>query len=58
MDPVNLVKLVIVGVNELNEDMLPPTDAGGKVIGGAGDEIIEDGVRCPELCPPPSPLNG
>ena len=58
MDETNLVKLVIVGVNANNEDMLPPTDAGGKVIGGDGDEIIEDGIRCPEICPPPSPLNG
>src|SRR3989337_56913 len=42
MDETNLIKLVIVGVNENNEDMLPPTDENGTVTGGEGDEIIED----------------
>ena len=44
---------IIVAVNENNEDILPTT-----TLGDTGDEdIIESGVRCPELCPEPSPLN-
>jgi hypothetical protein len=47
------VKLVIVGVNSNNEDILP---AGNTLSGG--EEIVEEGQRCPPYCPPPSPLNG
>ena len=53
MDPVDTVKLIIVGVNENNEDMIN--------IGEGKDEpsdIIDQGTRCPVTCPPPSPLNG
>jgi hypothetical protein len=69
MDETNKVRLVIVGVNENNEDMLPSSDTtatmttrstttetDGDATEDDGD-IIEDGVRCPDLCPPPSPLN-
>lgn len=44
---------IIVAVNENNEDIVPTT-----TLGDTGNEdIIESGVRCPELCPEPSPLN-
>lgn len=44
---------IIVGVNEKNEDILP---AAG-LTEGEDTDIINSGVRCPELCPEPSPLN-
>ena len=58
MDEGNLVRAVIVGVNEKDEDMLPSGISQGK--GGddpVGEDIIEDGMRCPEMCPAASPLN-
>ena|SRR5215208_4295243 len=58
MDEADLVRLVIVGVNEKDEDILPSTISQGK--GGdetTGEEIIENGIRCPEICPPASDLN-
>lgn len=55
MDESNKVKAIIVGVNSKNEDILP---SGTQVkLSAEGDTIIEDGVRCPEYCPPTSPLN-
>ena len=45
----NKVRIMAVGVNANNEDMLPS---------GTEDKIIEDGQRCPDQCPPPSALNG
>ncbi len=49
MDADYKVKAVIVGVNSNDEDILPS---------GGEDRIIEDSQRCPDICPPPSPLNG
>ena len=45
----NKVRVLVVGVNSNDEDILPS---------GTEDKIIEDGVRCPDVCPPPSALNG
>ena len=42
---------IIVGVNANGEDMLPSDP---NVTDG---EIAENGNRCPDLCPPNSPLN-
>ena len=42
------VHAIIVGVDENNEDMLP---------GVQEFNIIEEGKRCPDDCPPPSALN-
>jgi hypothetical protein len=66
MDDELLIRMVIVGVNENNEDMLPKTD--GLFMAAAttattttdpdtGGKIIEQGTRCPEVCPPSSTLN-
>lgn len=44
---------IIVAVNAANEDILP---ALASVIVNEED-IVEEGQRCPDLCPPPSPLN-
>jgi len=47
MDSNYKVKMVFVGVDSKNEDILP-----------TGSELIaEDGFRCPTQCPPSSPLN-
>jgi hypothetical protein len=49
MSDTKQVRLVIVGVNANDEDMLP---------GGMTDNVIvENGTACPFACPPPSPLN-
>jgi hypothetical protein len=48
---------ILVAVNADNEDILP-SSANETVITDDPPVIIEDGYRCPEACPPPSPLNG
>lgn len=53
MDENLKVHAIIVAVNEDNEDMLP---SGNSLIEN-GEDIVEEGQRCPDLCPPPSPLN-
>lgn len=47
------IHAIIVAVNGNNEDILP---AMASFVVDDGD-IIDNGIRCPELCPPPSPLN-
>ena len=49
----NLLKIhaVMVGVNENNEDMLPSNEMDNTI------QIIEEGTRCPDNCPPSSSLN-
>jgi hypothetical protein len=54
MDTTLKVKTITVGVNAQNEDMLP---SGSSLTGGGGNNIVEEGLPCPEWCPPPSPLN-
>lgn len=55
MDKEDLVKLVIVGVDENGNDILQSQSADDEII--ALGDIIEDGDRCPDYCPPPSTLN-
>lgn len=43
MDENHKVRLIFVGVNENNEDML--------------NSMFEHGHRCPPICPPSGPLN-
>ena len=45
----NKIRIVVVGVNSSDEDILPS---------GTENKIIEQGQRCPPECPPPSALNG
>ncbi|HEX2535498.1 MAG TPA: hypothetical protein VHK69_17260, partial [Chitinophagaceae bacterium] len=56
------VNVIIVGVDEGGKDMLPSAeDAGTMRLASQDaptDPIIENGVRCPTTCPPPSALNG
>jgi hypothetical protein len=47
------VRMIIVGVNGDNEDMVPEVNS----IETEDDNIGEDGIRCPTNCPPPSVLN-
>ena len=44
---------VVVAVNEKGEDMLPSATLANL----AEEDVIEDSLRCPPFCPPPSPLN-
>jgi hypothetical protein len=53
MDENLKIHAIIVAVNANNEDILPEAS-----LSETEDmEIIDSGVRCPELCPEPSPLN-
>ena len=54
MDEKNMVKLVIVGVDANDNDMVPQQT---RSLEEDTTVIIEDGLRCPEMCPPSSPLN-
>ena len=56
MDESLKVHAIIVGVNDKNEDILPSAAAPTLADGDGG--IVEEGTRCPDLCPPGSPLNG
>jgi hypothetical protein len=50
---------VMCAVDEHGADILPEQNKVGGEIQDGEDEILilEDSHRCPELCPPPSPLN-
>jgi len=52
MDAAEKVHAILVPVNAVNEDILPE-------ISILEDEpvILEEGLRCPPSCPPPSDLN-
>jgi len=55
MDEKLQVHTILVGYNSKGEDILPP-----RISDGLGDDkiiILEKGIRCPDECPPPSPLN-
>ncbi|MEI9959529.1 MAG: hypothetical protein WDM90_25155 [Ferruginibacter sp.] len=47
------IHIIAVGVNAANEDMLPKAG----VFTDPGNQIVDDGQRCPVDCPPPSPLS-
>jgi len=49
------VDAILVAANADGEDILPSSVAAGLSDGEA--IILEDGIRCPEACPPDSPLN-
>jgi hypothetical protein len=54
MDEEKQVKIIIVGVNEQGEDILPNLTEKSTSDYGV---ILEEGARCPDLCPPSSTLN-
>ena len=43
---------ILVGVNEKGEDLIIPTTTAATE--EEGGEVVEDGMRCPPNCPPPS----
>ena len=45
---------ILVAVNQNDEDILPP---GTVELTATGNDIVDDTLRCPPYCPPPSPLN-
>ena len=48
---------IVVAVDANNRDLLP-SSASSDASGGSGDDVIvEEGQRCPPICPDPSPLN-
>jgi len=51
MDENNKVHAVIVAVNDSNEDIIPESFIEND------ESIVEEGQRCPDLCPPSSALN-
>jgi hypothetical protein len=73
MDEELMVRVVIVGVNDKDEDMINKTSTQttafrsslvasdttdtDPVPSDGGTGIIEQGTRCPDVCPPASPLN-
>lgn len=52
MTPEMKIRLIIVGVNDKNQDILPSGEA---ALAEAGN-IVEEGQPCPPFCPPPPPL--
>jgi len=48
------VHAILVAVDEDNADILPDTSAS---LNAAENIILEEGQRCPSICPPESPLN-
>lgn len=53
MDEKMNLHAILVAVNHSNEDILPSQTASAN----ADDVIVEEGQRCPDFCPPKSPLN-
>jgi hypothetical protein len=56
MDETMKVKIVAVGVDSSDKDILPSLSKSSSSE-SAEEGVIEDGQRCPDFCPPPSPLN-
>jgi hypothetical protein len=52
------VHAILVAVDKDNNDIIPSANYPNQPPGGGDDgEILEDAMRCPSECPPPSPLN-
>lgn len=54
MDDQLQVHAIAVGANSTNQDILTSISLSATTTDGV---IIEDGSRCPDVCPEPSPLN-
>lgn len=48
---------VMCAADEQGNDLLPEANKAAEIEDENCYIILEDGSRCPELCPPPSPLN-
>lgn len=53
MDAINQLRLVVVGVNAQDQDMISSQSSSLT----EDDDIFDNGRRCPDECPPDSPLN-
>ena len=54
MDAGLLVRPILVAVNKNDQDILPPNTGDISIV---GQDIVDDTMRCPPICPPPSVLN-
>jgi hypothetical protein len=52
------VHAIIVAADENNEDILPTSPSSMVSATTEEEMIVENGARCPDLCPPESSLNG
>lgn len=57
MDEALKVHTVMVAVNDLNQDILPASAQTVSVANADDPVIVEEGQRCPPICPDDSPLN-
>ena len=55
----NEVDAVLVAANDAGEDILPDLSSSQNISSLETDDpvILEDSLRCPDHCPPASPLN-
>jgi hypothetical protein len=58
MDEQLLCHAILVAVDDQGADILPPAAATNKSQADGFGDLLEDSLRCPTLCPPPSALNG
>lgn len=49
------IRVIAVAADSKNADILPAS--GQAKARDGGGSIVEDGIRCPDICPPPSGLN-
>lgn len=52
------VVAVLVEADNEERDILPSGNGNAESAGPNEGTMLEDGFRCPQFCPPPSPLNG
>jgi hypothetical protein len=57
MDESLRVRMLLVAVNGNAEDMLPLPSRQAPAMSSDEKDIVEEGHRCPPVCPPASPLN-
>jgi len=61
MDKDLKIRIIAVAADSANQDILPAGNSSNtafsKNFADDGGNIVEDGIRCPDTCPPPSPLN-
>lgn len=59
MDEEYKLRLILVGVNDKGEDLIIPSTTTASLTATtlSDGEVVEDGIRCPPKCPPPSDLD-
>ena len=51
------IRIIAVGADSAERDILPVVPQGAAESQDGDGNIVEDGMRCPTICPPASPLN-